>query len=275
MVSRGVSYTRLLVNVMKTKSIAFAVPVFVAGFVWQIPQAQPAGAEIRVICSNGIKGAMDKLVPEYEHKSGRHIAIQYGASAVLKRTIEGGEPFDLAILTPGVVDDLVKDGKIAAGTGTDVARADLAAGVRAGAPKTDISTPEAMKRRLLAAKSITFAKEGAATAAINKMIERLGIGEQLKSKLVLQTESGKAEETVAAGENEIVFGPVSEIIPVSGIEVLGLFPKEFQVPLIMTAAVGAKAQDAEGAQAFVKFLASPAAAGAIKASGMEPVGKKK
>jgi len=265
----------LLVNVMKTKSISFAIPVFVAGFVWQIPQAQPAGAEIRVICSNGIKGAMDKLLPQYEHTSGRHIAIQYGASAVLKRTIEGGEPFDLAILTPGVVEDLVKDGKIAAGTGTDVARADLAAGVRAGAPKTDISTPEAMKRRLLAAKSITFAKEGAATAAINKMIDRLGIAEQLKSKLVFQTAAGgKAEETVAAGENEIVFAPVSEIIPVKGIEVLGLFPKEFQVPLIMTAALGANAQDAEGARAFVKFLKSSAAAGAIQASGMEPVGKK-
>ena len=276
MVRPGVSYTRLLVNVMKTKSIAFAIPVFVAGFVWQIPQAQPAGAEIRIICSNGIKGAMDKLVPEYEHMSGRHIAIQYGASAVLKRTIEGGEPFDLAILTPAVVEDLVKDGKIAAGTGTDVARADLAAGIRAGARKTDISTPEAMKRRLLAAKSITFAKEGAATAAINKMIDRLGIAEQLKSKLVLQTAAGgKAEETVAAGENEIVFAPVSEIIPVKGIEVLGLFPREFQVPLIMTAALGANAQDVEGARAFVKFLTSPAAAGAIKASGMEPVGKKK
>ena len=173
------------------------------------------------------------------------------------------------------MDDLVKEGKIAAGTGTDVARAYLAAGVRAGAPKTDISTPEAMKRRLLAAKSITFAKEGAATAAINKMIDRLGIAEQLKSKLVLQTAAGgKAEETVAAGENEIVFAPVSEIIPVKGIEVLGLFPKEFQVPLIMTAALGANAQDVEGAQAFVKFLTSPAAVGAIKASGMEPVGKK-
>ncbi len=218
---------------------------------------------------------MDKLVPEYEHKSGRHVMIQYGASAVLKRTIESGEPFDLAILTPGVIDDLVKDGKIAGGTRSDIARADLAAGVRAGAPKADISTPEAMKQRLLAAKSITYAKEGAATAAINKMIERLGIGEQLKSKLVLQTAAGgKAEETVASGENEIVFAPVSEIIPVKGIEVLGLFPKEFQVPLIMTAALGANAQDAAGAEAFVKFLKSSAAAGAIQASGMEPAGKK-
>ena len=87
MVRRGVSYTRLLVNVMKTKSIAFVIPVCV-GFVLQIPNARPAGAEIRVICSNGIKGAMDQLLPQYEHMSGRHIAIQYGASAVLKRTIE-------------------------------------------------------------------------------------------------------------------------------------------------------------------------------------------
>ncbi len=273
MVRGRLSYTRLLVNAMKRNSIAVAIPVL-AGFVLLNSQARPAGGEIRVICSNGIKGAMDQLLPKYEHMSGHHVNIQYGASAVLKRGIEEGEPFDLAILTPGVIDGLVNDGKIAGATRTDIARADLAAGVRAGAPKTDISTPEAMKRRLLAAKSITYAKEGAATSAINKMIDRLGIGAELKGKLAIQTESGKAEETVAAGENEIVFAPVSEIIPVHGIEVLGLFPKEFQVPLIMTAAVGAKAQDREGAESLVKFLTSPAAAGAIKKSGMEPVGKK-
>lgn len=259
---------------MKRGAIAFVIPV-VVGFVLLFSPARPAGAEIRIICSNGIKGAMDKLIPQYEQKSGRHIAIQYGASAVLKRTIEGGEPFDLAILTPGIVDNLIQEGKIAAGTHTDIATASLAAGIRAGTPKADISTPEAMKRRLLAAKSITYAKEGAATGAINKMFEQLGIAEQLKPKLALQTVSGKAEETVAAGENEIVFGPVSEIIPVSGVEVLGLLPKEFQSPLVMTAGLGAKAQDREGAEALVKFLTSSAAAGAIKASGMEPVGKKK
>lgn len=216
---------------------------------------------------------MEKLIPQYEHTSGVHVNIEYGASAVLKRTIEGGAAFDLTILTPGVVNDLAKEGKIAAGSQIDIAKANLAVGVRSGSAKSDVGTAEAIKRRLLAAKSITFAKEGAATAAFNNLFERLGIADQVKSKVVLQTESGKPEETVASGENEIVLAPVSEIIPVHGIEVLGLFPKEFQSPLVMTAAVGANAKDKPGAEALVKFLRSSAAAGTVKASGMEPITK--
>jgi molybdate transport system substrate-binding protein len=261
---------------MKKHAVASSIPAFAAGLVFLFaPQTRAGDAEIRIICSNGIKGAMDKLVPQYEHTSGRHIAIQYGASAVLKRTIEGGEPFDLTILTPGTIDDLIKEGKVAAGTRTDIASASLGAGVRAGSPKTDIGTPDAIKRRLLAAKSITYAKEGAATPAINNMIERLGIAADLKSKIILQTVSGRAEEAVASGENEIVFGPVSEIIPVHGVEVLGLFPTEFQSPLVMSAGLSAKSGNAEAAEELIKFLTSPGAAPAIKASGMEPVSKKK
>ena len=261
---------------MNKRAIASSIPAFAAGLVFLFaPQTHAGDAEIRIICSNGIKGAMDKLVPQYEHTSGRHIAIQYGASAVLKRTIEGGEPFDLTILTPGTIDDLIKEGKVAAGTRTDIASASLGAGVRAGSPKTDISTPDAIKRRLLAAKSITYAKEGAATGAINSMIDRLGIAADLKSKIVLQTVSGRAEESVASGENEIVFGPVSEIIPVHGVEVLGLFPAEFQSPLVMSAGLSANSGNGEAAKALIKFLTGPGAAPAIKASGMEPVSKKK
>jgi molybdate transport system substrate-binding protein len=238
------------------------------------PQSHAAGAEIRIICSNGIKGAMDQLIPEYERTSGRHLDIQYGASAVLKRTIEGGAPFDLTILTPAVIDDLTKEGKIAAATRIDIAKADLGVGVRAGASKSNIGTPDGIKRRLLAAKSITFAREGAATTAINHMFERLGIAADLKSRIVLQNASGKAEESVAAGENELVLAPVSEIIPVHGIQVLGRFPSEFQSPLIMTAGLSAKPENAQAAQAFVKFLTSPAAAPAIQASGMQPMSKR-
>lgn len=216
---------------------------------------------------------MDRLIPQYEHASGRHIVIQYGASAVLKRTIQGGEPFDLTILTPGTIDDLIKNGKLAPGSRIDIATAKLGAGVRVGTPKADISTPEGMKRRLLAAKSITYAKEGAATVAIEKMIDWLGIAAELKPKIVYQSASGKAEETVAKGENEIVFAPVSEIIPVPGIEVLGLFPPEFQSPLIMSAALPTNTENRKAADAFVKFLTSSAARSAIKASGMEPVAK--
>jgi molybdate transport system substrate-binding protein len=255
---------------MKVYKWIFAVSTIaiIAGAVLSVQSAPAQTAELRVICSNGIKGAIEKLLPEYERTSHQHVAIQYGASAVLKRTIESGDAFDLAILTPAVIDELTKEGKLASGA-TVIAKSNLAVGMRAGAAKADISTPDAIKRRLLEAKSITYTKEGASTAAINDMLQHLGIADQINAKTAFQTVTGRAEESVAEGENELVFAPLSEIITVKGIEVLGLFPKEFQKPVIMSAGLSAKAENPDAAKALVKFLTSSAAAPAIKSSGME------
>jgi molybdate transport system substrate-binding protein len=163
---------------------------------------------------------------------------------------------------------LTKDGKVAAGSRV-LAKANLAVGMRAGAAKSDISTPAAIKRRLLAAKSITYTKEGASTPAIANMLKQLGIADQIDAKTVFQTASDRAEESVAEGENELVLAPLSEIKTVPGIDVLGLFPKEFQEPIVMAAGVSANAANAESAKALLRFLTSAAAAPAIKASGME------
>jgi molybdate transport system substrate-binding protein len=253
-------------------SIGVVIGALVAGLVLLCaPQAPAKDPDIRVLCSNGIKAAMEALIPEAERATGRTIVIQFSSSAVLKRSIDGGEPFDLAILTPGIVDDLIKAGKIQAGTHADLASAALAVGVRAGAPRADVGTPEAMKRTLLAARSITYTKEGAASAAIANMLRSLGVQDQLASRTTLQTVPGRAAETVATGEHELVFAPVSEIMPVHGVDVLGLFPKPFQAPVVMTAGVAAGARDPDGARALIKFMTSSKAAPAIKASGMEPV----
>jgi molybdate transport system substrate-binding protein len=253
-----------------------SIAALTVGLALVCAQTAPAagGAEIRVLCSNGMKAAMEKLIPDAERATGRTIAIQYSASALLKRSVEGGEPFDLAILTPGIIDDLIKSGKVVAGTHTDLGSVALAAGVRAGAPKRDTSTPEAMKRTLLAATSIIYTKEGAASASIASMLSSLGIQEALASRIVLETVPGRPAESVAEGKNEIVFAPVSEILSVHGVEVLGLFPKQFQNPVVMTAGIGAQAKDTAGAKALIAFITSPAAAPAIKASGMEPAPKK-
>ncbi len=218
-------------------SIAITV---VAGLFAQSPAAQNAG--LRVICSNGIKGAIGKLLPQFERAFHRHVAIEYGASAVLKRTIEGGEAFDLAILTSAVIGELTKEGNIAPGSKV-IAKSNLAVGIRAGTAKTNIDTPAAIRRRLLAAKSITYTKEGASTAAINVMLKQLGIADQINAKTVFQTASDRAEESVADGQNELVLAPLSEILTVPGIEVLGLFPKEFQNPVVMSAGISAHAAD--------------------------------
>jgi len=261
------------IAILRKSSFATSAMCIVAGTALLAQSAAAQQGELRVICSNGIKAAVEMLLPEFERTSHQHVAVQYGPSAVLKRSIEGGAEFDLVILTPVVIDDLTKQGKL--GESTVLATSNLAVGIRSGAPKTDISTPDAMKRRLLAAKSITYTKEGAANGAINDMIQRLGITAEITAKTVLQTVSGRAEDAVAEGENELVMAPLSEIVTVKGIEVLGLWPKEFQKPLVMSASVNLKAANPEAAKALVKFLTSPAAVPAIKATGMEMAARKK
>jgi molybdate transport system substrate-binding protein len=262
------------VKIVKKQVIVAALALLIAGSILLAHAAAGNDAEIRVLCSNAIKAAVEKLLPEAERTIGRHISIQFSASTVLRKAIDAGEPFDVAMLTPGIIDDLIKSGKIVSGSHTDIASADLAAGVRAGASKADISTPAAMKRRLLAAQTITWTDGGASATAIVAMLKGLGIEEQLQSKIVLQKVPGRAAASVAGGENEIALAPVSEIQTVKGVEVLGFFPKEYQSPVVVTAGLAAKAKDTDAARALLKFLTSSKAVPAIKSSGMTPVATK-
>lgn len=235
-----------------------------------IPDAGAQGGELRILCSNGIRAALQQLTPDIEKAIGRKLSIEFSTSTGLGKEIEGGAPFDLAIATPVVIDALAKSGRLVAGSETVLATADLGVGVKAGSPKTDISTPEGMKRRLLAAKSLTWTIGGASNDAILAMFKGLGIENELKSKIVLQKTSGRPAESVAEGENELMFAPVSEILAVKGLEVLGMFPKEFQQPLIMTAAISARSKDAVAAYGVIGFLVSTRAMPAITAAGMTP-----
>jgi molybdate transport system substrate-binding protein len=256
---------------MRKRAAVLSIAAVLAGVVVLPVGAGAQAGDLHVICSTGLKGAMETIVPEYGRVSGRHVTIEYGASAVLKRTIEDGKAFDLAILTPAVVEDLIKEGRIAAGTRRDLARSDLAVGIRAGAPLSDIGTADALKRRLLAARSITYAREGAATATFVNILNRLGIAEAVAPKTILQTISGRPSESVADGESELVFAPLSEIVPVRGVQVLGRFPSEFQSPLIMTAGIGAQSRKADAVGALLEFLASANATPAFTASGMDRI----
>lgn len=235
--------------------------------------AAAESGQVRVLCSNGIRAAVEQLKPQAEKAIGRRLSIEFSASTVLKKEIDVGSAFDLAILTPGIVDDLAKAGKIVAGSRTNLASIDIGVGIKAGSPKADVSTPEGMKKRLLAAKSLTWTDGGAASAATVAMFKGLGIEDELKPKIVLQNTPGRPAQAIAEGEEELMFAPVSEIGTVKGVEVLGVFPKEYQKPVIMTAGIGTQAKDAEGAKALVKFLTSAKAVPAIKAAGMKPASK--
>jgi len=229
--------------------------------------------ELRVTCSNVIKAAVEQLLPAYQRESGQRVSITYGASAELKRSLEAGASFDVALLTTGVIDDLSRQGIIAAASRAGIAQANLAVGARAGSPTADVTTADGMRRRLLDAASITYSRDGGGVAAIERMIDALGLKEPLKNKTFPQATAGRAGESVAAGEYELAFAPLTEIVAAPGAQVLGLFPREFQSPLAITAGVSARASS-PAATAFIDFLRTRAALKIIEATGMAPIENK-
>jgi molybdate transport system substrate-binding protein len=230
--------------------------------------------EIRILCSNGFRAAIEKLLPEYERTVGHRINTQFGASATFKHSIEGGERFDLAILTPQIIDDLIKQGKIADGTAVDLASSGIGIAVRAGLPKPDVSTAQAMKQTLLQAKTIAYVKEGASSSAVVNMLNRLGISEEVQRKTAFQEGAERSMASVASGQSDIAFALISEIVPAPGVQLAGQLPPEFQTRITLSAGIASSTKNRGAANEIIKLLTSPAAAAAIKATGLEPIAGK-
>jgi molybdate transport system substrate-binding protein len=228
----------------------------------------PLAAEIKVISTIGVKSAVEELAPQFEKKTGHKLAITFGVANALKREIEAGETFDLAIMTAVVADDLIKQGKLVAATRTNVARGGIGIAVRAGAPKPDISTVDALKRALLETKSITYAKQGGSGIYFAGLLERLGIAEAMRPKT--RYGGGNVAEVVAAGEAEMAVQLITELISVRGVELVGPLPAEVQNYIVLTAGVGTEAKEAAGAKEFLQFLTAPAAAPVYTSKGLEP-----
>jgi molybdate transport system substrate-binding protein len=227
-------------------------------------------ADIKVLASNGVRGTLEELAPAFERATGNKLAITFGLAAVLKRQIEAGEAFDLAILTSAGIDDLARQGKIDGASRASIARSGGGIAVRAGAPTPDISTPEALKRALLAAKSITWAKEGASGVYFASVVEKMGIAEQLKPKLNLAASGTQVGEKIAAGEAELGALLVNEIMALKGVEVAGPLPPELQSYTVFHSGVSAASKNAAAAKALIQFLTTPAAGAVFKSKGQEP-----
>jgi len=230
-------------------------------------------AEIKVLSTVALKAALDEdLLPQFARAAENKVVIKYDAAAALKKQIDGGETFDVAILVPALIDDLIKQGKIETGSRANLARSGVGVAIRQGAAKPDISTADAFKRTLLAAKSIAYgdpALGGASSIYFANLLQRLGIAEEMKARTKL-TAPGESAKPVAAGEAELGFGQISEIVPVRGAELLGPLPGELQVYTAFTAGTAATAKDAAAANALIKFLTTPAAAQIFKKRGLEP-----
>ena len=233
-------------------------------------------AEVKVLSTVQMKTVLEDLGPKFERATGHKLAITFaGLGAVVKR-VQGGETVDVVIIPREGIDGFVKDGKAAAGNVTVVARSrGLGVAVRKGAPKPDISSPEALKRTLLAAKSITYpnpAGGGLSGIHFAKVLDRLGIANEMKSKTIFGPPGGGATlgVLVANGEAEIGVHFFHELIPVAGIELVGPLPGDFQETTVLSAAIMTGAKDAGASKALVNFLRTSEAATVINAKGMEP-----
>jgi len=257
---------------MMIRSIAAALVATTIGFFSLPSQGLAAGGNtpVRVLVSNGMKFAMEELQPQCERAIGHPLAIQYNSTLSVKKMIEAGQGFDVTLITTEAIDDLIKQGKLAGSSRVPLARSELGIGIRAGAAKPDIHSPEALKRSLREAKSITFPQDGASRGYIEKMFERLGIAGDVKSKIILAPGSGPATESVAAGKAAMVITLFSEIVPIHGVEILGPLPGEYQSDIRFSAAASSTAQDAAAAKALISFLAGPKVAPVLKAKGLDP-----
>jgi len=229
---------------------------------------QAHAAELKVFSSTSLKAALEELGPQFEKTTENKLVLTIGPAAVLKPQIDGGAPFDVAILTPAMIDALVAAGKIDPTSRARIARAGLGVAVRADAAKPDVSTADALKRALLNAKSVGFNSQGASRAGIEAVLAKLGIADEIKSRIKLLPVS--APVAVAAGDVEIGLGPVSEIFIVPGTQVAGAFPAEYQWYLEVTGGVASDSKIAAAARALIKFLTAPSAIPVLKAKGMEP-----
>src|SRR6266478_157329 len=256
---------------MKLGAIAATTLAVTAGFIFLFASKAPAqGTELLVVVSDGMKPSVEELSPQIEQSIGRKLTTQFNSSKALKDKIQSGDPFDAAILTSDVIDDLIKQGKIAAGTRTDIARTGMGVGVRAGAAKPDVSTPEALKRTLLSAKSITFNPSGASAPHIHEIFEHLGIVENVKSKLMLDADPGRPQMNVADGKAELVITLIPEIKFFKGVELAGPVPVDLQSYISLPGGVATNTHNADAAKALIKFITSPAAAPILKAKALEP-----
>jgi molybdate transport system substrate-binding protein len=237
-----------------------------------MPQSAQA-AEIKVISGGAFKTVLNALVAQYQKESGNTVAITYRTVGQHLKSIAGGEEtFDVAVLTPEAIDGLIKEGKVAAGSRTDLAKTGVGVVVKAGTPLPDISTVEAFKKTLLAAKSVAYidpAAGGSSGIYVGKLLERLGIAKEVNAKAVL-VRGGEVATHVVDGEAEIGVHQISEILPVKGAVLVGPLPAAIQNFTVYSA--GVAAGDGADAMSLVKFLSGPHAAAIIKSKGMQPAG---
>ena len=226
-------------------------------------------AEIKVLSTQATEEAYKELAPQFENASGHKVTTVFTGTLDALKRLSNGETYDLLIMARQQIDELSQSGKVIAGSRTDVAKSGVGVAVGKGKPKPDISTVDALKKSLLAAKSIGYST-GPSGVYVITMFQKMGIADEIKSKLK-QTPTGVfVGSIIASGEAEIGFQQVSELSHFAGVDYVGPLPADVQQFTTFSSGIVAGTKEADAAKALVKFITAPAAAAAFKKRGMEP-----
>jgi molybdate transport system substrate-binding protein len=224
---------------------------------------------MEILCTNGVKSVMLDLIPAFERAGNTKVATTWGSTNALLKDLESGAGGDVAILTAEAIDALIKQGKAVAGSRVDLARSGIGVAVRKGAKRPDIASPEALKRALLAAKSVAHSKTGLSGIYFPTVLSRLGIADQMTSKIVIPDPGTPVGEVVAKGDADIGIQQISELLPVPGIDIVGPLPEPLQKITIFSGGVLTAANEPDGAAALLKFVAAESPR-LLEQKGLEP-----
>ena len=223
-------------------------------------------AEIKVLASAALRGTLVQLAPQFERATDHKVVMDFAPVAVLKRRLDAGETFTIVILSPTLIDELIKQGKVAANTRAAIGRVGLGLGVPTGAPKPDISSIESLKRTLLNAKLVGYTAESESGIEFLEVVDRLGLSQEMRPKL-------KAYKVGAAifgkGEADMFATSIASILGISAADLVGGFPPEVQIYHDFVAGMSATTEEQEAAKAFLQFLVSPTATPVLKAKGLD------
>jgi molybdate transport system substrate-binding protein len=231
--------------------------------------AAAGAAEIKVLSTQATEQAYRELAPQFEQTSGHKLTTIFTGTLDVQKRIAGGESYDIILMAGPAIDDFIKAGKIVPGSRVDIARSGVGVAVKAGAPKPDIGTTEAVKKTLIAAKSIGYST-GPSGVYLTGLFQRLGVADAIKGKL-RQTPTGVfVGSIVASGEAEIGFQQVSELAHFPGVDFVGPLPSDIQEITVFSAGLQIGAKETEAAKAWLKFLTAPEHAAAFTSRGLTP-----
>jgi molybdate transport system substrate-binding protein len=224
-------------------------------------------AEIKLISAPGVRGAVTELVRQFEAATGHEVIVHVEVLAALARRVDAGEAFDVAILSPAMIDDLARSGRVVSETRATFGRGGIGIAVRKGAPRPDVGSVEAFKQAMLKARSVAYGREGRSSKIFLAALERAGIVGELRSNMKAV---GSTLQAVAEGEAELAVTAVGAILADSRVDLAGALPPELQSYSVYALGASTTAKQPEDARALIRFLTAPEVAAVLRTYGMEP-----